>query len=83
MFGKYIRSGKTLMKDAIKEQFEMKKLFFSLNEYDPTNEDNKKTRDEVLKNAKNLFEIRNKIIRTFEDGTFALDENVSKNRLNN
>ena len=71
------------MKDAIKEQFEMKKLFFSLNEYDPTNEDNKKARDEVLKNAKNLFEIRNKIIRTFENGTFALDENVSKNRLNN
>ena len=46
----------------------MEKLLMSLEKYDPSNDCKIKTRKEVLKNAEDLFKIRNKIIRAFEDG---------------
>ena len=41
---------------------------------------NIKKRKEVLKNAEDLLKTRNKIIRAFEDGIFALAKDVQKKR---
>ena len=78
LLGNKIFSGITSIKDAKDEQFDMKKLIIALDGYDPSNTIKKKTKNEVLENAKELFETRNKIIREFEDGTFPLGKNVPK-----
>ena len=45
---------------------------------DPSNSYKIKTRKEVLKNAEDLFKIRNRIIMAFEDGTFPLAKDVQE-----
>ena len=56
----------------------MERLLMSLKKYDPSNDYRIKTRKEVLKNAEDLFETRNKIINAFEDGIFALAKDETK-----
>ena len=50
----------------------------SFRKYDQSNTYKTKTRKEVLKNAEDLFKVRNKIIKVFEDGTFQLAEDVQE-----
>ena len=52
----------------------MKRLLMSLKKYNPTSEKREKAKNEVEKNAEELCDIRNKIIRAFEDGTFPLSK---------
>ena len=54
----------------------MKKLLMSLKKYDPSNYYKIKTRKGLLKNAEDLLETRNKIIKVFEDGIFPLAKDV-------
>ena len=68
---------KTSIEDALEEQVKMEKLLMSLEKYDPSN-DYKKKRKEVLENAEDLLETRNKIIRAFEDGIFPFTKDVQK-----
>ena len=84
-----IFNGKPSTEDALvnmeklvnmEEQVKMEKLLMSLKKYDPSNDYKKKTRKEVLKNAEDLLEIRNKSIRAFKDGIFPLDKDVQKKR---
>ena len=56
----------------------MEKLLMSLKKYDPSNSYKVKTRKEVLKNAQDLFKIRNKIIKAFEDDTFPLAKDTQE-----
>ena len=56
----------------------MEKLLMSLEKYDPSNSYKIKTGKEVLKNAEDLFETRNRIINPFRDGTFPLAKDVQK-----
>ena len=58
----------------------MQKLLVSLEKYDPSNDYRKGTRKEVLKNADDLFDTRNKIISAFENGIFPLAKDVQKKR---
>ena len=75
IFYVYIQTGK---KDALEEQAKMEKLLMSLKKYDPSNSYKIKTRKEFLKNAEDLFKIRNKIIKVFEDGIFPLAKDIQK-----
>ena len=43
-----------------------------LEDYNPTSEKKIKSKEEVLHNAKELFDIRSRVIKTFEDGIFSL-----------
>ena len=54
----------------------MEKLLMSLKKYDPSNSYKIKTRKEVLKNAEDLSETKNKIINAFIDGIFPLAKKV-------
>ena len=56
----------------------MEKLLMSLKKYDPSNDHKIKTRKEVLKNAEDLLETRNKIINAFRDGIFPFAKDVQK-----
>ena len=56
----------------------MEKLLMSLKKYNPSNDHKINVRKEVLKNAEDLLETRNKIINAFRDGTLPLAENVQK-----
>ena len=79
LFGNKIFNGKSSVKDALEEQGKMEKLLMSLKKY-PLNDYKRKTRKEVLKNAEDLIETRNKIIRVFEDGVFPLAKDVQKKK---
>ena len=81
LFGNKIFNGKTSIEDALEEQTKMEKLLMSLKKHDPSNNSKIKTRKEVLENAEDLFETRNKIINAFRAGIFPLAKNVQKNRL--
>ena len=76
LFGNKIFSGKASIEDAQKEQVKMEELLLSLKKYKPSNDYRIKTKKEVHKNAEDLFKIRNKIIRAFEDGTLPLAKHV-------
>ena len=56
----------------------MEKLLMSLKKYDPSNDHKIKTRKEVLINAEDLLETRNKIINAFRDGIFPFAKDVQK-----
>ena len=56
----------------------MEKLLMSLKKYNPSNDHKINVRKEVLKNAEDLLETRNKIINAFRDGTLPLAENGQK-----
>ena len=59
----------------------MNVLITKLKNYNPTNKERAEFREEVLKNAKRLYVIRNEIIRAFKDGTFLLPKDAAhKNR---
>ena len=77
-FGSKIFNGEILIEDALEEQARMKNLLMSLKKYDPSNDNKIKARKEVLKNAEDLFETRNKIINAFIDSTFPVVKNVQK-----
>ena len=78
LFGNKNFNGKTSIEDALEEQAKMEKLLMSLKRYDPSNSYKIKTRKEFLKNAEDLFKIRNKIIKVFEDGIFPLAKDIQK-----
>ena len=78
MFGNKIYSGQTSIQDALEEQSKMEKLLMSLKKYNPSNDYKMNARKEVLKNAEDLLETRNKIINAFRDGTLSLAKNVEK-----
>ena len=79
LFGNKIFNGKTSIEHALEEQAKMEKLLMSLKKYDPSNDYKIETRKEVLKNAY-LLKIRNKIIRTFENGIFPIAKDVQKKK---
>ena len=59
----------------------MNVLITALKNYNPINDKKVKSKKEVLKNSEILHIIRNKIIKTFKDGTFLLSkESVHKNK---
>ena len=78
LFGNTIYSGQTSIENAVEEQSEMEKLLMSLKKYNPSNDHKINARKEVLKNAEDLFETRNKIINAFRDGTLPLAKNEQK-----
>ena len=78
MFGNKIYSGQTAIEKALEKQSKMEKLLMSLKEYNPSNDYKINAGKEVLKNAKDLLETRNKIINAFTDGTLPLAKNVQK-----
>ena len=60
----------------------MKEDITKLENYNPTNEQKIKSKEEVFKNAKKLFDIRSKIIKAFEDAIFPLfNENLHKEKV--
>ena len=71
-FGNDIFSGTNLIEEAKDEQDKMERLLMSLKKYNPTSKKRKDAKDEVGKNAEELFGIRDRIIRASEDGTFPL-----------
>ena len=80
LFGNKIFNGKISIEDALEEQAKMEKLLMSLKKYDPSNDYKIKTRKEVLKNAEELLQTRNKIINAFRAGILPLAKNVQKKR---
>ena len=52
----------------------MKEEITKLENYNPTHEKKTKSKEEVLHNAKELFDITSKIIKTFEGGVFPLSK---------
>ena len=78
LLGSKIFNGKTSIEDALQEQVEIEKLLMSLEKYDPSNTYKIKTGKEVLKNAEDLFETRNRIVNAFRDGIFPLAKDVQK-----
>ena len=78
LFGNKIFKAKTSIEDALEEQAKMEQLLMSLKKYNPSNDYKINARKEVLKNAEDLLETRNKIINAFTDGTFPFAKNVRK-----
>ena len=77
--GNYIFNGLISIKDAKDEQDKMKEEMAKLENYNPINKKKVDTRNEVLNNAKKLFDIKSRIIKAFEDGIFPLHkENLHK-----
>ena len=70
LFGNKIFNGKTSVEDALEGQAKMEKLLISLKKYDPSNDYKITTRKEVLKNAEDLLETRNKIFNALEMAFF-------------
>ena len=66
------------MEDALEEQAKMEKLLTSLRKYNPSNDYKINARREVLKNAEDLLDTRNKIINAFRDGTYTFAKNIQK-----
>ena len=64
-FGNDLYNGELLIDDARNEQYEMQILINKLKSYDTRNK-RKKIKDEVVANAKKLYNIRNDIINTFD-----------------
>ena len=57
----------------------MQEEITKLEDYNPTSKKKIKSREEVLHNAKELFDVRNRAIKAFEDGIFSLhQENLHK-----
>ena len=50
----------------------MKEEMTKLENYNPPNEIKIKSKEEVIHNAKEIFAVRNRIIKAFEDGIFPL-----------
>ena len=50
----------------------MKEEITKLEDYNPTSKKKIKSREEVLHNAKEPFDVRNRVIKAFEDGIFSL-----------
>ena len=78
LFGNKIFNGKTSIEDALEEQAKMEKLLMGFKKYNLSNRYKIKARKEVLENAENLFETRNKIINAFRDDIFPFAKNVQK-----
>ena len=76
LFGNKIFNGNTSIEDALEEQAKMEKLLMSLKKNHPSNDYKINARKEVLKNAKDLLETRNKIINAFRDGNFPFAKNL-------
>ena len=62
------------IKQAKDEQDEMKEEITKLENYNPTNEQKTKSKEEGFNNAKKLFDIKSKIIRAFDDDIFPLSK---------
>ena len=71
-----ISSGFITIKHAKYEQNHENKLILSLEKYNPTNNDQTKSRSDVLDNARKFYNGRNLIIESFEDDTFLLPKEV-------
>ena len=68
--------GHISIKQAKDVQDEMKEEITKLENYNPTNEQKIKSKEEVFNNAKILFDITSRIIKAFEDGIFPLSKEV-------
>ena len=68
--GNDIFNGYISIKQANDDQDEMKEDITRLEDYNPTSEKKIKFKEQVLHNAKELFDIRSKIIKAFENGIF-------------
>ena len=68
--------GHISIKQAKDVQDEMKEEITKLENYNPTNEQKIKSKEEVFNNAKILFDIKSRIIKAFEDGIFPLSKEV-------
>ena len=69
--GNDIFNGHISIKQANDEQHEMKQEKTKLEDYNPAIEKKIISKEEVLHNAKEFFDIRNKIIKAFENGIFS------------
>ena len=63
-------SSKGSLEDEEESQLIMLTLPNKLKEYNATNLDKIKTREETLINAERFYNSRNKVIKAFEDGVF-------------
>ena len=72
--GNDIFNGHISIKQAKDEQDEMKNEIKKMKNYNPTNEQKIKSKEEVFNKAKQLFEITTKIIKAFKDGIFPLSK---------
>ena len=80
--GNDIFNGYIPIQQANDEQDEMKEEITKLEDYNLTSEKKIKSKEEVLHNAKELFDIRSRVIKAFEDGIFSLHkENLHKENL--
>ena len=73
-----IYNGVITIKDAEKEQDELASERRDLIDHDVRNQKKDEQKQEVLKNARQLFEIRNKIIYVFQNGIFPPPENAQE-----
>ena len=77
--GNDIFNGCLPIKQANDEKDDMKEEITKLEDYNPTSDKRIKFREEILHDAKELFEIRSRVIQAFEDGIFSLHkENLHK-----
>ena len=70
LLGNDMFNGYISIKQAKDEQDEMKEEITKLENYNPTNEQETKSKEEGFNNAKKLFDIKSKIIRAFDDDIF-------------
>ena len=77
-FASDIYNGVITIKDAKEEQDELVSKIRDLTEYNVRNEKKVKQKQEILKNVKQLFETRNKIIDEFQNDVFSATKNVQE-----
>ena len=70
--------GNISIEDAKKEQDELKSEIENLTDYNIKDQKKKEQKQEILKNARQLFETRNKIIKAIEDSVFPSPKKVQK-----
>ena len=73
-----IYNGVITIKDAEKERDELARERRDLIDHDVRNQKKDEQKQEVLKNGRQLFEIRNKIIYVFQNGIFPPPENAQE-----
>ena len=77
-FASNIYNGKISLKKAKNSQYKMLKLLNGLKDYNPTNPDKIKYKEETLINPKKLYKNKNNVIKAFEDGVFPFKDGFKK-----
>ena len=73
--------GKITLKEAKNDQYQMLKQLKVLEKYNSKNPDKTNSRKETLINAEKLYNTRDNVIKTFENGVFLFKDGFRKKRV--